>query len=539
MNTEKKNEISAQEAAIAVMGVSSIAVYQKRALIEYWLIQNMDWLIFIGWLGVLALVFMRLKKLHKEMALERKSLLKLKSLENKQTKGGPGKPGPLGVVKPNTFEIEVGERISDGRRIKISDLNRLGQVQIPGATGRGKTESIILPWMVQDFRRGRSLCLIDGKGDPELVERFYDAVGVGHKSERVFVFDPMSPKSEAINPIASGSAQQITDRVMNSFNFEDPYYKSVQADALLTVVSLILEIENKVTFIGIEKTLTDMDHLSSLVNRSKDEKVKSKARSLIRQKDDVRAQNHSGLLTQLSPFTSGELAGLVNGDKDRSKQISLMDLLVNNQDQGSAILILLPTLIYQDVGRSLGRMILQELAYCVGMRAAKVGKSFPFAAVFLDEFSSFAYSGFEQILNKARSSQVALHLSHQSIGDLESVSPQFAKIVNTNTNVKCLLGLNDPDTAEFFARHMGTNTTEKFTERSEEREGLFSVTDERTGMKSIRETEIYKVHPNILKSMSSGQGVLHVPTKYGALTEEIQFFNLVALDEVNQKGIAV
>jgi type IV secretory pathway TraG/TraD family ATPase VirD4 len=109
------------------------------------------------------------------------------------------------------------------------------------------------------------------------------------------------------------------------------------------------------------------------------------------------------------------------------------------------------------------------------------------------------------------------------------VSPEFAKIVNTNTNIKCLLGLNDPDTADFFARHMGTETQTKFTERVEERDSWFGPKNERTGSKSMRETESYKVHPNRLKNLSAGEGVIHVPGRPDAVTEEIQYFDLHSL----------
>lgn len=67
-------------------------------------------------------------------------------------------------------------------------------------------------------------------------------------------------------------------------------------------------------------------------------------------------------------------------------------------------------------------MLLQELASLIGERSSRMGRSSKFCSVFLDEFSAFAYQGFEQILNKARSSRVALHLSHQSMADLTMVS---------------------------------------------------------------------------------------------------------------------
>jgi type IV secretory pathway TraG/TraD family ATPase VirD4 len=107
------------------------------------------------------------------------------------------------------------------------------------------------------------------------------------------------------------------------------------------------------------------------------------------------------------------------------------------------------------------------------------------------------------------------------MSDLSKVSPDFAKSVITNTNVKCILGLNDPETADYFAKHLGTFTEEKLTEQVEE-EGFFKR-QKATGRGSMREVESYKVHPNDLKRFTRGRGVLHVPTSKGNVTEVIQF----------------
>src|SRR5262249_17415372 len=129
-----------------------------------------------------------------------------------------------------------------------------------------------------------------------------------------------------------------------------------------------------------------------------------------------------------------------------------------------AILVLIPALLYQKAAARLGQMFLQEIAWASACRRSK-----EFLPVFIDEFSAFVYEGFLQLLNKARSSNIALHLSHQSMGDLEMVGTDFAKAIVTNTNVKCVLGVNEPDTAEFFARLFGTKSTTKRTERAEKR----------------------------------------------------------------------
>jgi hypothetical protein len=60
---------------------------------------------------------------------------------------------------------------ADNVEIHLPDVTRTGHVQIIGATGRGKTESLILPMLMRDLHGGKSAVLIDGKGDQELAER--------------------------------------------------------------------------------------------------------------------------------------------------------------------------------------------------------------------------------------------------------------------------------------------------------------------------------------------------------------------------------
>ena len=441
---------------------------------------------------------------------------------------------PVCITTQKITEIKVGERIKDKHPVYLSDKKRCDQVQALGSTGRGKTESVILPWIIQDFRKKKNpVILIDGKGDPVIARRFKQYCETSENKTDIFVFDPMDKNTCVLNPLKWGTPLQITDRVMSSFEFSDPYYKGIQSEGLLTVVSLIQEVEKEVTFQKIDQAIRGVEYLTELSNETKSVALKSRARTMMAQKESERLSNFSGLLSQLSPFVTGEIAELVNGvnvsgKKSVKRELSLTKVMTGDMSHPQAALILIPTLIYQEAGRAIGKMLLQEIAYCVGMRSSK-GEQNPFTSVFLDEFSSFAYLGFDQILNKARSANVAMHLSHQSMGDLEKVSPDFAKILNTNTNVKCLLGLNDPDTADFFARHMGTLTSTKFTERHEEVNTLFGTKDERTGQKSMRDAEIYKIHPNRLKNLTAGEGVIHVPGKPESVTEVIQFYDLYSL----------
>jgi type IV secretory pathway TraG/TraD family ATPase VirD4 len=509
--SKQKLEVSVAE-GIAIVALVGVAVfYTKQAQIRAFYFENFEeiWgLVSLVVATLVGLAIWQITKRTKELTKRMRQLTAFSHARN-------------GILVGQT---------TDGMTLYIPESARTGHVQIVGATGRGKTESVILPWICRDLKQSRSVILIDGKGDPSLVDevrRYLSEIG---KQAQVQYFDlGNESRSWVTNPLAQGTPQQITDRIFASFDFEDPFYRAVQFDIAGAVIALIQEVESDfVTFTTLHEFLTNDAVLSEAVGKSKDMRLVAKLTRFLSERRSDRDQKLAGLVSQIAPFAVGEVAHLVNGprsDEEQERYLSISDIVARSEgDEPKFVAILIPTLKYQAIGHQLGRLLLQELGWAVGVRSSNPESSKTLLPVFLDEFSAFVYPGFENILNKARSSRVPLHLSHQSHADLERISPAFAKSVHTNTNVKCLLGLNDPETADFFAKHLGTFTTEKETERAKET-GWFK-NRERTGDISIRQVEEYRIHPNRLKNYTCGWGVLHLPTREGSLTEEIQFARL-------------
>jgi len=86
-----------------------------------------------------------------------------------------------------------------------------------------------------------------------------------------------------------------------------------------------------------------------------------------------------------------------------------------------------------------------------------------FFSCILDDFQDYIYEGFGTILNKSRSANVGVVFCHQSLGDLDKVSEAFRNVVLTNTNIKIVMRMNDPETCDHFASTFGTKTTTKIT----------------------------------------------------------------------------
>jgi hypothetical protein len=418
-------------------------------------------------------------------------------------------------------EIYAGKTLL-GLRIAIPNDVRCGHVQVVGATGRGKTESVIVPWMLQDTIQERASILIDGKGDREILERVKSAYEAADLSlENLAWLDLGNIEGSFVtNPLLHGSPQQIVDRIFSSFTFENEYFKSVSQEAALLVIRALKVAGAVPTFKGVFELLQDdgrfTDILGKLPQGERAAVAKGAERLLLVARRE-RMEKFSGLLAQLAPFAEGELAGLVNATGKEENFFSLTEALLGRGKR--TVLILLPQLLYQEMAAALGKILLQEVAWAVGSREARSYREF--TSLFLDEFGSFVYPGFIGLLNKARSTRVAIHLSHQSLGDIQSVSREFAIALHTNTNVKCILGVNDPESADFFAKHFGTRKVEKRTERAESK-GHWGD-PERTGHMSVRDVEEYKIDPNNLRTYSMGQGAISMIVHGQVIAEEIQF----------------
>lgn len=69
------------------------------------------------------------------------------------------------VVTPIEGEDAVFSGLSEkGKSIYVKQQYRKMHTQVVGTTNAGKTESVILPWAIDDIRKGRGLLIIDGKG---------------------------------------------------------------------------------------------------------------------------------------------------------------------------------------------------------------------------------------------------------------------------------------------------------------------------------------------------------------------------------------
>ena len=138
----------------------------------------------------------------------------------------------------------------------------------------------------------------------------------------------------------------------------------------------------------------------------------------------------------------------------------------------------------------------------------------------MDDFSEYLYPGFVSILNKSRSANIGVVFAHQALGDIKTLGDAIANSILTNANIKVFMRGNDPDSAEYFSKVIGTVKAMKYTERTKKNFWM----KEETGDASAREVDEFIIHPNRFKrELGVGEAVMVIPHEAGSRTINIKF----------------
>src|SRR6185312_17398652 len=110
--------------------------------------------------------------------------------------------------------------------------------------------------------------------------------------------------------------------------------------------------------------------------------------------------------------------------------------------------------------------------------------------------------------------------AHQALGDLKALGDDVENTILVNSNLKIFMRTNEPDSAEYFSKVIGTRLGQKLTER--QKKGFLANT--KTGEGSIRDVEEFIYHPNLFKgNLGVGQAVMCLPHTRGVKTVQVKF----------------
>lgn len=401
-----------------------------------------------------------------------------------------------------------------GKKVYIKPSFRKMHTQVVGTTNAGKTESVILPWAIDDMMHGRGLLIVDGKSDRSLFDKLYGYAKLYGREQEVKTLSLCDVDiSSTFNPLADGSPLEVTERVFKALNFENEYYKSLQYESLLQILLIFESCKIVPTPYKVIEALRSPRQLEELSKQSGDASYFAWASDFNHRTRSEREQQTSGLITQLQALSVGETAPIFNAE---TSDINLAKAL----EEGHIIYCQLPVLKIPTLGKTVGKLILQCLQSAVASRHLGNTSSKEFFSVYLDDFTEYLTDSFVSLLNKSRSANVAIVFAHQALGDLATLGDGVKNTILTNSNLKVFMRTNEPESAEYFSQTIGTVQGLKKTER--ETSGTFGAS--KTGEASVRDVEEFKFHPNLFKQdLGVGEAIMIIPHSKGSLPLRIKF----------------
>lgn len=392
---------------------------------------------------------------------------------------------------PSSTSVLMGFDSDLDARIYLPDNIRTRHVHILGATGSGKTESVILNFLRQDVSRGLGTIILDAKGDYSFLFELQRLVPV----QQLCVFDLSSADSSAYNPLLAGSALESAQRLFSSLTWSEEYYKSKALSSLQRIFQIHFDVN------GCNPTLVELaDYLETPKTYSAFVSTEDFPENLA----TAEFQDLAGLRDQIRSLTIGHLAKILSPKEDG------IDL--SKSAEGQVIYFRLQSLMSPQLVSILGKLVINHLNFLAGSthrgRVDLKVQQRKIVPIYFDEFASFACVEFADLISKARSAGFALHFSHQSIGDVIEVSAGFLSRITDNAATKIVLRINDPDSAEFFSRSFGTKNIQKTTQRITNAKDLDKA--EVVGEGTTRDAHQFRASPDLLKTLPTGVGAVLV-----------------------------
>lgn len=416
-----------------------------------------------------------------------------------------------------------------------------------GGTGTGKT-TLLAAVMEGALRNDKPIIFVDGKGEKKAMDefkQFCEAYG-----KKVYIFSEYEGYS--YNPLKHGTVTEIRDKIMNLFEWSEPYYKNFSSRYLQLIVKLIeeaglprnLESVYKLTKLATvtnlfkenmetkeieeriieeieeEAAASDSDDsqesemLASLgmAAAPKTEKqtktvtrIEKKTVSFLREglkslkdtldkdfSDEETERCLTGLRNQLGELLESDLGHLF---KDSDKEIDLQKIT----NEGNVAIFSISGSRYRDYIKKLGKMVVLDVNSLVAYRQA-VGKK-SILAIY-DEFSAYGNAEIVDIVNKSRSAGFECIISTQTLADIDSIDPTLASRILSNCNTFASGRVNDSKDAERIANQFGTYTDNDITLQVEKQHNFRKVESEKG---SVREVERFKAHPNEIKNLQIGE----------------------------------
>jgi hypothetical protein len=371
----------------------------------------------------------------------------------------------------DALHLGIGYELKDYRRERLRDLyqfnkNRKGHTFVAGTTRVGKTR-LLQNMIVQDIRAGRSVGLIDPKGDWEIWEAMVqEAYRAGREKELTFISPYYPQYSAPVNALSRFMfAEEPINHIVAGVPNDDEFFYKVAVETTTVIVRTLLlqkryedrptgaltfeEVYALASYDGILKCREILKPLSK-TNEKEVAQLQVSVEHILGSERDYFSKISTTLRTTLTQMTIGQTGEIMGNVKEND--------LIERLESGKRAIFYAQTgsMLTNEVSKVMSRVLVSMMQALAGRLYARKKTLETPLCLYMDEFSNMVYLGIENLFNKGGGANFILTAATQSFADVEAVvGEQKARMISDNTNTKIFMRVNDLVTAETMARYGG------------------------------------------------------------------------------------
>lgn len=378
-----------------------------------------------------------------------------------------------------------------GNAVFLKDAELNMHTFVVGATGAGKTNTMLVI-LESAIRRGKPIIVVDGKGDPDMIEDLAQLCSQHDREFQSFSYQGTTH----YNPLSHGDETELKDKLIAAEEWSETYYKRAAERYLQLVFQIMRKKKIPIDLVEVQKLLDTKKLMKELKSTPFDKEKRDEYKDYINGLDAGHKSAIDGLKDRLALITESKPGVLFQEDENA---IDLLEAVI----QKKVILMSLSGLSYSSFTPALGSMIVEDLKTVAAAITGRGKDDYTF--VVLDEFNLFAGEQVVNMINKSRSAGFCCLIATQELADLATAGgDELVAQVIGNTNVKIIHRQDVPDSAEYLAGVVGTEKIYQKTLATEE-----SLLGNRpTGTGSVQDIDEYIISPNILKTLGRGEAVV-------------------------------
>ena len=361
-----------------------------------------------------------------------------------------------------------------------------------GTTGSGKTV-VLSNYIKSAIEKNYPALIMDGKGDVGEGSLLDIVTRLNHGRKKVFVINLTQPLLSAkYNPFKNASPTVAKDMLINMTDWSEEHYKLNTERYLQRLVTLMqkagipLSFKRIISYMPVEK----FTELSAQLLKAE---IITKSEHM----ENVEIAKTSGKIAESAVARFSTIAESELGTIFTDDGIDTLDALKQN----AIILFILNPLIYPEISKLMGRLILIDSKKAISNLFTQNNRRTFFI---LDEINVYASPVLIDLINKSRSANITCILATQSLSDLDFASGEaFKEQIIENCNNYIVLRQNSSVNAEHFANILGTRSTMEVTYQLQQK-GLNTA---ETGFGSAKRIREFYYHPDEIKELKTGKGI--------------------------------